>query len=616
MPTSRTRLSPAIAAIVIVLLNAAMAGAQTSVRGPLTPEDVPVHSFQSFTPERWDASSFAPPGAAQWWTDARLGMFIHFGLSSLRGTELGWSRYTRLPPDGGHGSIPDDVYDNLYKQFTLQHFNAKEWVRIAQDAGAKYIVVVTKHHDGFHMWDTAFSDHKITNSPFGRDYVKEIADACHAAGMPLGFYFSQRDWYHPDYNPTGTNPGRDEKKYIEYEFNAVHELLTKYGKVDVLWFDAAYWSGMFTEDNWDSERLYRMARQCQPNILINNRASIPGDFDTPEQHIGSFQNNRPWESCITLCGGWAYNPRSAVKTLKQVVSLMVLANGGDGNLLLNVGPRGDGTIQPSEVERLHQVGDWMRKYGDTLHATRGGPYRGGAWGGSTHKGNTVWIHVLNWTGSTIVFDPLPYRITDAKLLTGGTVDCRNTAESLTIKVAKANQDPLDTIVQLTLDRDVPDTQVVGAARTTFVVDPQYGSLLSAGATLSLSSAAATDRADDHAKLFTGGLPGGGVAFTTGTEAVPSATIDLGTVHTVKGVLIVGRDAKAGGWKLALEISADGQSWKPVWTSPEVRPQWFVEVSEVRAGADTVGVAGRYLRLTQPGTRPAALGLQRVDVYGQ
>jgi alpha-L-fucosidase len=166
--------------------------AQSSVRGPLSPEQVPLYKFQSFTPERWDASSFAPAGASQWWTDARFGMFIHFGLSSLKGAELGWSRATHLPPDGGKGNIPDAVYDNLYKEFKLENFDAKEWVRIAQDAGAKYIVVVTKHHDGFHMWDTAFSDHKITNSPFGRDYLKEIVDACHKAGMPIGFYFAQR----------------------------------------------------------------------------------------------------------------------------------------------------------------------------------------------------------------------------------------------------------------------------------------------------------------------------------------------------------------------------------------------------------------------------------------
>jgi alpha-L-fucosidase len=275
--------------------------AQSSVRGPLQPEHNPPHKFQSFSNERWDASSFAPPGAAKWWQEARFGMFIHFGVASLKGVELGWGRGTRLKPDTSNpGPIPDAIYDNLYKEFTIEQFDAKKWVELARQTGMKYIVVITKHHDGFHMWDTAFSDYKITKSPFGRDYLKELVDAAHAAKMPIGVYFSQRDWVHPDYDPRGAYPGRDHKKYIEYQINAVRELLTKYGKIDILWFDAAWWGGMFKETDWDSERLYRVARDCQPNILINNRASIPGDFDTPEQHVGGFQAHRPWESCVTL----------------------------------------------------------------------------------------------------------------------------------------------------------------------------------------------------------------------------------------------------------------------------------------------------------------------------
>ncbi|MGA3172658.1 MAG: alpha-L-fucosidase [Chthoniobacteraceae bacterium] len=442
--------------------------AQSSVRGPLPSEDQPTYRFQPFTPERWDASSFAPAGAIDWWRDVRFGIFIHLGVSSLMGAELSWSRETRLPPDTGTGSIPDAVYDNLYKKLKLENFDAKEWVRIAQDAGAKYMVVVTKHHDGFHMWDTAFSDYKITKSPFGRDYIKEVVDACHEGGMPIGLYFAQREWYNPQYDPDGKLPNRDHKKYIEYEFNAVRELLTKYGKIDILWFDAAWWGGMFKEQDWDSERLYRMARQLQPLILINNRASIPGDFDTPEQHVGSFQNNRPWESCITLTTSWSYSPSSPVKSLKEVLTLLVETITGDGNLLLDVGPRADGTIEPSEVERLHEIGEWMRKYGSTLYGTRGGPYRNGDWGGTTHKGNKIWFHVLKWTGDTVGFDPLPYTIKDAKLLTGGDVKYQSTQDGLTFKVAQPDQNAIDTIIELTVDRDVPETQICGASKAVAV----------------------------------------------------------------------------------------------------------------------------------------------------
>jgi len=225
---------------------------QTSVRGPLLPEHNPAHKFQSFSENRWDASSFSPKDSEKWWQDARFGMFIHFGVASLKGVELGWGRQTRIKPDGGVGPIPDEIYDNLYKEFTIEKFDAKKWVELARKTGMKYIVVITKHHDGFHMWDTEFSDYKITKSPFGRDYLKELVDAARAAKMPIGFYFAQREWYHPQYDPRGTDPARDHKKYIDYQFNVVRELLTKYGKIDVLWFDAAWWGGMFKEEDWDS----------------------------------------------------------------------------------------------------------------------------------------------------------------------------------------------------------------------------------------------------------------------------------------------------------------------------------------------------------------------------
>lgn len=301
---------------------------QWSIKGDSTDKIARWNLLQKFTTEEWDASNFATEEEMEWFNDARYGMFIHFGLSTYIGNDLSWGMcYTRKTPDKGHGPIADSVWVKYPDHFIFNDFDAKKWIEIAKKAGMKYIVTVAKHHDGFHMWDTKYSAFKVTNTPFGRDYLKEIADACHAAGMKFGIYYSQRDWYHPDYEPVDTSlvdiipeapfytaksgikevkPGANHQKYIDYQFKVIRELCTNYGKVDVFWFDACWWGGMFTAEMWESEKLTRMIRELQPGIIINNRASIPGDFDTPEQKIGMYQF-RPWESCITLCGSWSWS---------------------------------------------------------------------------------------------------------------------------------------------------------------------------------------------------------------------------------------------------------------------------------------------------------------------
>jgi len=470
---------------------------QTSVRGPLQPEHNPRHKFQPFSEERWDASSFAPKGAAKWWQDARFGMFITFGVASLKGVELGWGRQTKLKPDGGVGPIPDAIYDNLYKEFSIEKFDAAKWVELARKSGMKYIVVITKHHDGFHMWDTAFSDYKITKSPFGSDYLKELVDAANAAKMPIGFYFAQREWYHPHYDPRKAYPGRDHQKYLEYQFNVVRELLTKYGKIDILWLDAAWWGGMFGEADWDSERLYRMVRELQPDILINNRASIPGDFDTPEQHVGGFQTHRPWESCVTLTNNWGYEPNSPIKSPKKAIELLIQCVTGDGNLLLNVGPMPTGEIAPGEIEVLEVVGDWMRKYGESVYETRGGPLRNGSWGGTTYRGDTVYVHVLKWPGETLMLQPIEEKILSVRSLTGGTVKFEQTPSRISLTLAEKDRDALNTVIELKLDR--PVSKIYPSKGTVSIFDgPGYGQLISGAATFETSSKDETGKSPESA----------------------------------------------------------------------------------------------------------------------
>jgi len=379
----------------------------------------------------------------QAWRQMKFGLFIHWGPVSLKGTEIGWSRggERRGRNDKSTGSISVEIYDNLYKQFNPVKFDAEQWVQIAKDAGMKYLVFTSKHHDGFSMFDSKLTDYKISNSPFKRDVVGELADACHKGGLKLGYYYSPVDWYHPDYRT------ENHARYIKFLHGQLREICSNYGRIDIIWFDGL--GG--TAKDWDSENLLKMIRQLQPNVIINNRAGLPADHDTPEQRIGTFQTGRPWETCMTICRQWAWKPNDELKSLKQCIDTLVRVVGGDGNLLFNVGPMPDGRIEPRQVERLQEMGAWLKDYGESIYATRGGPFRTGSWGASTKKDNTIYVHILSWPGEKLSLPPVPKKIIASSVMTGGTATVRQTEESVEISVPKAYRRELDTIIKLDLD---------------------------------------------------------------------------------------------------------------------------------------------------------------------
>jgi alpha-L-fucosidase len=402
----------------------------------------------------------------QWWREARFGMFIHWGPVSLKGTEIGWSRGQE---------VPIDVYDNLYKEFNPVQFNAEEWVGIAKAAGMKYLVITSKHHDGFCLWDTKTTPHNIISTPFSRDVVKELAQQCKEQGLRFCTYYSILDWFQPDYNissrggpgyslPQGQSP--DMNRYIQYMKTQLRELVQNYGPLGVLWFDGEW------EEPWthpDGLDLYNYVRGLQPDIIINNRVDkgregmegtsktdqdYAGDFDTPEQKVGNFQINRPWETCITICRQWAWKPDDEMKSLKECIDILVNTVGGDGNLLLNVGPMPDGRIEPRQVQRLREIGQWLEKYGDSIYGTRGGPFKPGEWGASTCKGNKIYVHVLNWKDQQVTLPDIALKIVDCRLMHGGTVNMRRTGAKIDLSVPEADRDALDTVIVLELEKPV------------------------------------------------------------------------------------------------------------------------------------------------------------------
>jgi alpha-L-fucosidase len=402
----------------------------------------------------WDMLT-AKPEVVEAWQDMRFGMFNCWGPVSLTGLEIGWSR--GAPRGGefrvreGQGPTPVEVYDNLYKKWKPDRFNAKAWVQVALDAGQKYMIFLVKHHDGFCLYDSKLTDYKITGpeSAWKVDVMKEVADACHQAGLKLIVYYSQPDWHHPDYRT------QNHARYIEYLHGQVRELLTGYGRIDGFWFDL----GGKPED-WDTERLFKMMRSLQPWLIINNRCGLPGDFDTPEQRLGAFQLPRPWETCMTLGTQWSWKPDDKIKSLKQCIDALVTCAGRNGNLALNTGPMPDGQIEPRQAERFRQIGQWLKQYGQSIYATRGGPF----WGlgcVSTRKDDTVYVHVLNWYDDTVLLPAIAKKIVSHAVLSGGQAVVAQTERGVEISIPPQDRDPLDTIIALRLDGPAADLQPTG-----------------------------------------------------------------------------------------------------------------------------------------------------------
>jgi alpha-L-fucosidase len=388
------------------------------------------------------AAASAPQNAArlEWWRQARFGMFIHWGPVSLKGAEISWSR---------GAEIPVAEYDSLYQHFNPTNFDVDAWVRTARDAGMKYMVFTTKHHDGFCMWDTRQSDHNIMRSPLGRDVVKELAAACRRQGLALGAYHSVCDWHHPDFPRTspGGSVGRQTSnldRYEQYLRAQVSELISRYGPLLVMWFDVPQ---EFSVER--GQGLIEFTRALQPDIIINDRSGAPGDYDTPEQRVGKFQDQRPWETCMTIYRQWAWKPGDEMKSLRECIQTLALCAGVDGNLLLNVGPMPDGRIEPRQVRRLEEMGAWLKRYGQSIYGTRGGPWKPSRAVASTRNGNNIFVHVLRSETATVALPDIPSKIVRSELLTGGSAKVSRQGGQLTITMSPApTPSDIDSIVRL------------------------------------------------------------------------------------------------------------------------------------------------------------------------
>ena len=457
-----------------------------------------------------------------WYQEARFGMFIHWGAYSAAGVEASWPI---MAPDLSEAMfrtqnrIGEAEYVALPATFNPVDFDADAWVRTAKDAGIRYMVLTSKHHDGFCMFDAPGTDYKITNTPYGKDICLELAQACARAGMPLGFYYSPPDMHHPGYRDTSKpavenwtgEPNRKEwATYLDYMESHIRKLLTDYGEVSVIWFDA-----LSNHGKYDPQRFHKLIHELSPKTLINDRLGDGFDFVTPEQFIpktgipartgkpvagldpggdGFFrlicflfkipgvrgwiraqmqkysdgtleltpvhqepypspEQFQPWETCMTIGQSWAYNPKETNwKAPGELVRNLVNVVSRGGNYLLNVGPTARGVFPPEAVERLQHVGRWMKTYHQAVYGTTYTPLLGQAWGQATRKGDNIYLHIAAWPADgRLVIEPFPGQARSAALFAGEPLPFHQTGQRLEITLPSHSPDPDVSVLVVGID---------------------------------------------------------------------------------------------------------------------------------------------------------------------
>ncbi len=431
-----------------------------------------------------------------WWREARFGLFIHWGLYAVPAGE--WNGKTGYGEWIRHSAeIPLPVYDQFLPRFNPVKFNADDWVKTAKEAGMKYIVITSKHHDGFCLFDSKYTEFDVMATPFQRDIMKELAEACRRHAMKMCWYHSIMDWHHPDYLPRRDwekdRPAdhADFDRYVQYMKNQLKELLSKYGDIGVLWFDGEW------ESTWNSKRgndLYQYVRSLQPSIIINNRVGASrsgmegldkpgqssGDFGTPEQQIpATGLPGVDWETCMTMNDHWGYNHKdSNWKSTSQLIRMLTDIASKGGNYLLNVGPTAEGLFPSASIERLQAIGKWMKANGESIYDSQASPFAELKWGRCTRKevngADRLYLHVFDWPrDGKLVVPGLFNTIAKAYLLADpGKANLSTTRQedAVVVQVPAGAPDSINSVVVLELDgkADVSIPPEIQAANDIFI----------------------------------------------------------------------------------------------------------------------------------------------------
>lgn len=371
------------------------------------------------------------PGNTNWFVQDRFGMFIHWGLYALPARHE-WIKSKE--------EIHDEDYEKYFNHFNPDLHDPKAWAKAAKNAGMKYFVITAKHHEGFCLWDSKLTDYKITNTPYGKDVLTPILDAFRAEGLKVGLYYSLIDWHHPHFpidifhpyrnspDAAALNKNRDVSKYTEYLHGQTRELLTNFGKIDILWYDFSYSDRPYNnlpgkgKDDWQSKKLLKMIRKLQPEIIINDRLEIDQDLKTPEQYQPLEWvkvNGKPvvWEACQTFSGSWGYyRDETSWKSPEQLIQLLINSVALGGNLLMNVGPTGRGEFDSRALSALTVYGEWLKKHGRAIYGCTQSQYTAPAECRFTQNGKRLYLHILNWPFKYIHLEGLAGKIEYAQFL--------------------------------------------------------------------------------------------------------------------------------------------------------------------------------------------------------
>jgi alpha-L-fucosidase len=391
-----------------------------------------------------------------WWREARFGMFVHWGLYA----QLGRHEWVM-----NRERIPVAEYEKLADSWHPKERPAREWAALAKKAGMKYMVMTTKHHEGFCLWDTQQTDYSAAKHGPGRDLVREYVEACREFGLKIGFYYSLMDWHHPDGARCATDDAA-RRRFLDFTQGCVRELCTKYGHIDIMWYDVSW--PLRTPAMWESAKMNAMVRQLQPHIIINNRSQLDEDFGTPEEHVTAAGQGRDWEACMTFNGSWGYMP-SAVdwRPVREVIGMLRTAAAGQGNLLLNIGPKPDGSVPEEATERLLPVGQWVAQYGEAFYGRvdraddRMEWMPAGQW---SIKGNTAYYWCNRWPGKELAIGGMRVKVSKISLVgDGAPIAFEQTDNRLVLKgLPERCPDAIAGVAVIKLECDAPPKQVLGA----------------------------------------------------------------------------------------------------------------------------------------------------------